>query len=83
MLGLGALPLVPVPHPLAGNDAALVAAKARAIAAEVLAVLTTPAAQIAAEHAGRFLALTERRLERGAVCIDEVCAIDPSLVKSR
>ena len=79
VLGLGSLPLLPVPHPLAGNDAVLVRAKARAIAAEVLNALTEPADTLAARHAGRFLALTERRLDGGAVCTDEVCAYDPAL----
>ncbi len=79
VLGLGGLPLLAIPHPLAGNDAALVEAKARAIAAEVLATLTDDAERLAARHSGRFLALTEKRLDGGAVCTDDVCAYDPAL----
>ena len=46
VLGMGGLPLLPIPHPLAGNDGALVRAKAEAIADEVLSALTdAPAAE--------------------------------------
>lgn len=79
VLGLGGLPLVPIPHPLAGNDAARVRAKARAIADEVWRALTLPAAEVEARHARTFLALTERRFAGGAACVDDACAIDPSL----
>lgn len=79
VLGLGALPLLPIPHPLAGNDAALVRAKAEAIADEVLAALTDSAAALAARHGGRFLALTDKRMAGGVVCIDEACVYDPGL----
>jgi hypothetical protein len=79
VLGMGALPLVPIPHPLAGNQNGLVAAKARAIAEEVLSALTDPADSIAARYEGRFLSLTERRLDGGAVCVDAACAIDPGV----
>jgi hypothetical protein len=79
VLGVGALPLLAVPHPLAGNDASLVQAKARAIAAEVLQALTADAQQLAARHRGRFVGLTERRLAGGAVCIDAACAFDGAL----
>lgn len=78
VLGLGSLPLVPIPHPLAGNELALVHAKARAIAAEVVSALTDAPALLASRYAGRFLSLTERRLDGGAVCIDAVCAVDPA-----
>ncbi len=78
VLGMGGLPLVPIPHPLAGNDDALVAAKAAAVAAEVLDCLTTPAEVLAARYAPRFRQLTERRLTGGAVCVDDVCAYDPA-----
>jgi hypothetical protein len=80
-LGLGGLPLIPVPHPLAGNRADLVAAKARNIAAEVLDALTADAAALAERHAQRFTRLTQRRLDRGAVCLDEVCAVDLALTR--
>lgn len=82
VLGLGALPLLPIPHPLAGNDSALVRAKAAAIADEVLSALTDTPAALAARHGGRFLALTERRMEGGAVCIDEACVYDPALART-
>ena len=79
VLGMGCLPLLAIPHPLAGNDAALVQAKARVIAEEVLHALTAAAAELVARHQGRFLALTERRLTGGAMCIDAVCAVDVAL----
>ncbi len=79
VLGMGSLPLLAIPHPLAGNDDALVQAKARAIVAEVLQALTDSAAALAARHSDRFLTLTERRLVGGAVCIDESCVYDPAL----
>jgi hypothetical protein len=76
---MGSLPLIALPHPLAGNDAALVAAKAAAVADEVIVALTSPAASLAARYADRFVTLTERRLEGGAVCIDTACAVDPAV----
>ena len=82
VLGMGGLPLLPIPHPLAGNDGALVRAKAEAIADEVLSALTDAPAALAARHGGRFLALTERRMEGGAVCTDEACVYDPGLAQS-
>ena len=72
------MPLVSIPHPLAGNSSELVRAKALAIAAEVVSALTASTDILAARYAGRFLTLTERRLDGGAVCIDEVCALDPA-----
>ena len=83
VLGLGALPLLPIPHPLAGNDATLVRAKAEAIAAEVLSALTDTPAALAARHGARFLALTDKRLDGGAVCVDEACVYDPGLARGR
>ena len=82
VLGLGNLPLVGIPHPLAGNDDALVRAKARAIAVEVMGALTAPPEVLTARYAERFLGLTEKRLDGGAVCVDEVCAIDPALAEA-
>ena len=83
VLGLAALPLVAVPHPLAGNDAGLVAAKARGIAAEVVFALCAGPAELEARYTGQFATLTERRLDGGAVCVDEVCAIDPAVAAVR
>ena len=40
--------------------------------------LTASAADIAARYQDRFVHLTERRLDGGAVCLDEACAIDPA-----
>lgn len=79
VLGIGALPLVAVPHPLAGNGGELVRAKARAVAAEIAAALTGSAEALAERYRARFTRLTERRLAGGAVCVDEVCAVDPAL----
>ncbi|MEM7167937.1 MAG: hypothetical protein AAF581_20965 [Planctomycetota bacterium] len=79
VLGLAGLPLVPIPHPLADTSADLVAAKAAGIVDDVVAALTGDAEAIRAEHAGRFVRLTQRRLEGGAVCVDDVCAIDFAL----
>lgn len=75
---MGDLPLIALPHPLAGNDAALVAAKAAGLADEVITALTGSAASLRKRYADRFVTLTERRLDGGAVCIDAVCAIDPA-----
>jgi hypothetical protein len=81
VLGIPDLPLVPIPHPLAGNDIELVRAKARAIAAEVMAALRDSVEVLGQRYASRFVTLTERRLAGGAVCVDEVCAFDPVLVR--
>lgn len=79
VLGINALPLIALPHPLAGNEVDLVRAKAAAIATEVVAALTDSPEALAARHASRFLAPTERRLSGGAVCVDEACAFDPAI----
>jgi hypothetical protein len=79
VLGIGALPLIALPHPLAGNDAALVAEKAAALADEVIAALTGSTATLTSHYAERFVTLTERRLAGGAVCIDPVCVVDPAM----
>ena len=79
VLGLGALPLIAIPHPLADNAADLVEAKARAIADEVARALTDPVDTLESRYAGRFLSLTERRLDGGLVCVEDVCAVDLAL----
>ena len=79
VLGLGGLPLVPIPHPLAGNRADLVEGKARAVVDEVIDALTADPAVLAERHRNRFTRLTQRRLAGGAVCVDEVCAVDLAL----
>ena len=78
-LGIGDLPLVPIPHPLAGNLEDLVTAKALSIAQEVVSVLNSPAAGVSAAYRDLFTQLTQRRLDGGAVCLDESCAIDPTM----
>ena len=80
VLGMGSLPLVPIPHPLAGNESELVGAKARAIVSDVISALTDSVEALSTRYEGQFLSLTDRRLEGGAVCIDEVCVIDPTVV---
>ncbi len=82
VLGLGNLPLIGIPHPLAGNGEVLVRAKARAIADETMAALTAMPAVLTARYAARYLGLTEKRLDGGAVCVDDVCAIDPALAEA-
>lgn len=78
VLGMADLPLIAIPHPLAGNAGDLVVAKAAAIGAEVADALTLPVGTLSARYAGRFLALEERRLSGGAVCVDAACAVDPA-----
>lgn len=82
VLGAPGLPLIPVPHPLADNGPDLVAAKGEAIAADVASALTGDAAEIAAAHRDRFRRLTQRRLDAGALCLDDACAIDLALPAS-
>ena len=55
------------------------AAKGAAIVEEVLAALTDDAATVAANHRQRFQRLTQRRLDAGALCLDDACAIDIAL----
>ena len=80
VLGMAGLPLIAIPHPLAGNHEPLVASKAAGVGDEIHRALTADAGELAAVYRGRFTTLTERRLEGGAVCIDDQCAIDPVLV---
>jgi len=82
-LGFGGLALVASPHPLAGNSSDLVKAKAGFLASEVHRALTSPAATVAQENRERFSQLTHRRLEAGAVCLDEACVVDLSGVGQR
>ncbi len=80
VLGLGGLPLIAIPHPLADNGPDLVAAKAAGIVEEIERALTGDAAAIGDEHRDRFRRLTQRRLEGGMVCTDDVCAIDLAML---
>ncbi len=77
--GLPGLPIVALPHPLAGNLAELVRAKALGCADEIVQVLTEDAEQLAARYEHRFQRVAERRLSQDAVCTDAVCAVDPGL----
>ncbi len=52
-LGLAFLPLAVISHPLAGLRPDDVQARAEAIVAEALYILTTPPAQLAAEYGDR------------------------------
>lgn len=83
VLGLRALPLVAIPHPLAGNDRELVAAKAAAIAAGVSAALLAAQDELERAAAAEFTQLTERRLAGGQLCVDTSCALEPGLDPSR
>ena len=78
VLGIESLPLIAIPHPLADNAQALVDAKAQAIAQELALALTASTSEIVQRYSNKFLHLAERRLEGGAICIDEVCAVDPA-----
>lgn len=81
VLGMPGLPLIAIPHPLAGNEHGLVTAKAAAIAGEVRDALNAPVDEVTTRYRGRFTTLTERRLSDGAVCVDEVCALDPAMAR--
>lgn len=76
VLGAPGLPLVPIPHPLADNEEALVAAKGKAIVDEVAAALTDEPDTIDRRYRDQFTRLTQRRLEAGRMCLDDACAID-------
>ena len=79
VLGRAGLPLVPIPHPLADNSADLVAAKAAGVIDELISALTGDREEIRAEHSNHFVRLTQRRLDGGAVCTDDLCAVDFAL----
>lgn len=76
------MPLIPIPHPLADNGPELVVAKAAAIVDDIEAALIGDAAEVAAAHRDRFQRLTQRRLEDGALCLDDACAVDLALPPS-
>jgi hypothetical protein len=75
--GMGGLPLAVIPHPLADNSPEQVRVKARAIADEVVSILTRPAAELERHYRPLYHRLAETRLGR-ATCIDEVCVVDPT-----
>jgi hypothetical protein len=76
VLGAPGLPLVPIPHPLADNDLALVEAKGKAVIDEISAALTDDPEVVTERYRDTFRRLTQRRLEAGRMCLDDVCAID-------
>lgn len=76
--GMGGLPLAVVPHPLADNRPDEVRAKAEAVLAEVLQVLTGDARELDARYRPLYHRLAETRLSRRVACLDEVCVTDPS-----
>jgi hypothetical protein len=80
--GMGGLPLAVIPHPLADNRPELVARKAEAIVAEVLAILTGSATALEEHYRPLYHRLAETRIGRSAACIDETCVVDP-LAESR
>ncbi len=77
MLGLSSLPLIIIPHPLAGNSEQLVHDKAAVIANEVAFALTTTPAELTIQYREKFLQPAERRLSGGEYCVDTSCRIDP------
>jgi hypothetical protein len=83
VLGLGALPLIAIPHPLAGNDTQLVAAKAAAISGAVCAALVASREVLERAAANQFAQLTERRLAGGQLCVDTSCTLEPALDPTR
>ena len=52
---MGSVPIVVLPHPLAGNKPDDVRRKAEVIAVEVIAILTHPAEKLAQEYREQFL----------------------------
>ncbi len=76
VLGAAGLPLVAVPHPLADNDPALVAAKAKAVVDEAAIALTDDPTSLTERYRHTFTRLTQRRLTAGQLCLDDTCAVD-------
>ncbi len=63
---MGSVPIVVIPHPLAGNKPDLVQEKAAAVVDEILAILTQPAEKLAEEYRGRFLKPADKRIKRAS-----------------
>lgn len=76
--GMSGLPLAVIPHPLADNRPNEVKRKAEAIVAEVVAILTQPAAVLEAQYRPLYHRLAETRLGRSAACVDDTCVVDPT-----
>lgn len=77
--GSPGLPLVVIPHPIAGNFADLVRRKAEGVADEVFRILTEFREELASRYEGRFTKPAERRLSTESVCSDALCAVDLAL----
>ena len=63
---MGGVPIVVIPHPLAGNKPDAVQEKALAIVDEILAILTQPAEKLAEEYRGRFLKPAVKKIKRAS-----------------
>ena len=61
---MGSVPIVVIPHPLAGNKPDAVQEKAVAIVDEILAILAQPAEKLAEEYRGRFLKPSVKKIKR-------------------
>ena len=82
VLGFAGLPLIPLPHPLAGNHDDLVVAKARAVAAEVARRARPPTPPTWPTGTGPASSASPSAASTGgAVCTDEVCAVDLALAR--
>lgn len=65
-LGMAGIPIVVIPHPLAGNRPDEVERKAAAIADEVVAILTRPAEKLVEEYRGRFRKPAGKRINQSS-----------------
>ncbi len=63
---MGSVPIVVIPHPLAGNKPDVVQEKAAAVVDEILAILIQPAEKLAEEYRGRFLKPADKRIKRAS-----------------
>ena len=66
MLGMGGVPIAVIPHPLADNKPDEVQKKAKAVADEIIAILTEPAEKLTREYRGRFLQPVGKQIVRRA-----------------
>ena len=67
-LGLPGLPIVTVPHPMGDVAADVVQERARAMLAQVLAVLTTDAETLESQYTDRFITGADAFVRAGMVC---------------
>jgi hypothetical protein len=79
-LGLAALPLAVIAHPLAGLSAEQVAERAAAVTAEVGHILTTPTDELAGEYQDRHYTQPQHVFgstpQMGAACTDPLSCGD-------